>query len=278
MKLNPNENYLTLNLKWPIENYVHEIGINVQIPEYITTKLYFNDTYIKAPQYLYKFFTPDDYNFESLEIPYLYFGNPEKFNDSFDCIISENEYIKNFLDKQFIEDIGICNFSTKKTPKMWAFYTNKNQGFAIKYKNNNHFLQYSNEIAIRSHVLYLKENIPDHPNLIEALKSIEGKHFSEPVRMWQHQILMQHDLCRKAKEDFLWESEFRVITFHREKINCKLEINPLNIDSVYIGHRMSNENQARLLKIIEKYRHVKIFTIKPNPKTQQFEEIRIKNK
>ena len=91
MKLNPNENYLTLNLKWPIENYVHEIGINVQIPEYITTKLYFNDTYIKAPQYLYKFFTPDDYNFESLEIPYLYFGNPEKFNDSFDCIIYENE-------------------------------------------------------------------------------------------------------------------------------------------------------------------------------------------
>lgn len=274
--LNPDQSYLTEILRWPIENYVHEIGINVMMPEYITTGLYLNDELLKEPEYLYKFYSPTNYNFESIEVPYLYFGNPEQFNDSFDCIVSENDYIQNFLDKNYLDDIGICNFSTEKTKKMWTFYTDKNQGFAVKYKNDEYFLPYSDKIAIRSHVLYLNENVPDHPNLIEALKSIDGKHFPEPVKLWQHQVLMQHDLCRKEKEDFQWESEFRMITFGREKINRRIEINPLAIDSVYIGHRMSKENEERLLQILKKYRHVKVYKINPNPKTQKFEEMRIK--
>ena len=275
--LNPDDIYPTLNLRWPIEKYVHEIGINVMMPNYVITGLYLNDKFLKDPNYLYKFYSPENHNFESLESPYLYFGDPEQFNDSFDCIVSENEYIQKFLDKEYLENIGICNFSTEKTKKMWTFYTNKNQGFAVKYKNDNNFIPYSDKVAIRSHVLYLKENIPDHPNLIEALKSIEGKHFPEPVKGWQHQVLMQHDLCRKDKKDFQWESEYRMITFKREEINRRIEINPSAIDSVYIGHRMSAENQKRLLNILKKYGHVKVFKIKPNPKTQKFEEVRIKN-
>jgi len=276
MELNPRGIYLTLNLKWGLENYVHEIGLNVTHPGYVSTALYHKGLKLPKPEYLYKFYSSDDYNFESLENPYLYFGNPSEFNDTFDCVISNDEYIKTFLDNSYFENVGICNFSIKKTSQMWTFYSEKHKGFAVKFKNNRLFLPYSDDISIKSHVLYLKNNIPDHPNLIETLKSIENKHAPEPVRGWQHQVLFHHDLCRK-NNSFVWEDEYRFITFTTPQHNRRIEFNPLTIDSIYIGHRMSEPNLKRIKEILKNLPHVKVFKTLPNPRKQIIEEVRVKD-
>lgn len=276
MKPDPRGTYLTLNLKWGLENYIHEIGLNVTNPQYVTTASHYKGSKMPNPEFLYKFYAAKDYNFESLQNPYLYFGDPSDFNDTFGGVISQDPYIQKFLDNKYLENIGICNFSTKKTNEMWAYYSEKNKGFAVKFKNNKLFLPYGDDIAIKSYVLYLKKSIPDHPYLIDTLKSIENKHFPEPVKGWQHQVLFHHDLCRK-NISYAWESEYRFITFNREEINRKMEINPVTIDSVYIGHKMSEENLERIKKILVNFSNVKVFLTVPNPKSQKLEDIRIKD-
>ncbi|CAM3024797.1 Protein of unknown function [Flavobacterium succinicans] len=276
MKLDPRGVFLTFNLKWKIEKYIHEIGLNANYPQYVTTSLYHKGLKMSNPEFLYKFYAPENYNFESLENPYLYFGDPSDFNDTFDCVISENSYIEKFLDNKYLENIGICNFSIEKTNQMWAYYAEKNKGFAVKFKNNKLFLPYGDNIAIKSHVLYLNNDIPDHPNLIETLKSLEDKHAPDPVKGWQHQVLFHHDLCRK-NTSYTWESEYRFITFNREEIKRQMTLNPTTIDSIYIGHKMSKDNLERLKSIVINFSHVKVFLSVPNPKSQKLEDIKIKD-
>lgn len=276
MNLDPRGEYLIFNLKWRLENYIYEIGLNVSNPEYVSTALYHKGLKMPNPEFLYKFYAPKDYNFESLEDPYLYFGDPSDFNDTFDCVMSEDTYIKQFLDNEYLENIGICNFSTKKTNQMWAYYAEKHKGFALKFKNNKLFLPYGDNISIKSHVLYLKNNIPDHPNLLATLKSMQNKHAPEPVKVWQHQVLFHHDLCRK-NISYKWEEEYRFITFNREKINRRIKLNPHNICSVYIGHKMTKEDLERMKNILKSLFHVKVYLVNPNPKTQKLEEIQIKD-
>lgn len=276
MKLELRNSYLTLNLKWGLENYTYEIGLNVSHPQYVSTALCHKTLKMSNPEFLYKFYAPENYNFESLENQYLYFGDPSDFNDTFDCVMSQDPYIEKFLDNKYLENIGICNFSTEKTNQMWAYYAQKHKGFAVKFKNNKLFLPFSDNVAIKSHVLYLKNNIPDHPNLIATLKSIENKHAPEPVKSWQHQVLFHHDLCRK-NISYTWESEYRFITFNREEINRQIILNPNTIDSIYIGHKMSEENLERIKNILIKLYHVRVFLAVPNPKTQKLEDIKIKD-
>ena len=276
MKLDPRGTYLTLNLKWGLENYIHEIDFNVNYPQYLKTGLFHKGIKMSNPEFLYKFYAPVNHNFESLEKPYLYFGDPADFNDTFDCVMSQDSYIENFLDDKYLQNIGICNFSTKKTNQMWAYYAEKHKGFAVKFKHNKLFLPYGDNISIKSHVLYLKNNIPDHPNLIKTLKSLANKHATEPVKMWQHQVLFLHDLCRK-KISYSWESEFRVITFNRENINRRVNINPFTIDSIYIGHKMSHQDLERIKNVTKTLSNVKVFLVVPNPKSQKLEEIQIKD-
>jgi hypothetical protein len=275
MTIDPRKKYLTLILKWGLEDYIHEVGLNMSYPSYVTTDLYHKGQRLSNPEYLFKFYSPEDYNFQSIEKPYLYFGNPSDFNDTFDCIMSEHEYIKTFLDSDYLANIGVCNFTTKKTNQMWAYYADKNKGFAVKYKNNKLFLPYSDEISIKSHVLYLKNNIPDHPNLINALKGMADKHAPEPVKTWQHQVLFLHDLCRK-NQSYKWESEFRVITSRSDLNKRKININPLLIDSIYLGHKMSESNLKWMQEILQNLKHVKVYKTIPNPKKQKLEDVRIK--
>ncbi len=276
MKLDPRGIYLSFELKWGLESYIHKIGLNANYPNYVTSALYHKGFKMSNPEFLYKFYAPENHNFESLEDPYLYFGDPSDFNDTFDCVMSQDSYIETFLEKKYLENIGICNFSTKKTNQMWAYYSEKHKGFAVKFKNNKLFLPYGDNVAIKSHVLYLIKSIPDHPYLIEALKSIENKHAPEPVKGWQHQVLFHHDLCRK-NISYDWESEYRFITFNREEINRRMTLNPFTIDSIYIGHKMSKENLERMKKIIKAFSGVKVYLAVPNPKSQNLEEIKIKD-
>lgn len=118
--------------------------------------------------------------------------------------------------------------------------------------------------------------MPDHPNLIMTLKSLQNKHAPEPVKTWQHQVLFQHDLCRKDIS-YSWESEYRMITFNSKINNRKVNINPSTIDSIYIGHKMSELNIIRIKKILKNLSHVKVFKTNPNPRTQILEEMRIKD-
>jgi len=276
MKLDPKSIYLAHKLKWQIENYSHEIGINVTNPNFVISDLFYKGAKLQNPEYLYKFFSPASHNFESLENSYLYFGNPKDFNDAFDCVLSDDDYIKSFIDHQWLKDIGICNFSTRSSKEMWTYYTDRNRGFAIKFRNNRLFLPYGNDVSIKSHVLYLKENIPNHPRLIEALRSTEGKHFPEVVKMWQHQLLFQHDFCRKHNS-FQWESEYRMITFSRKNLNRKIKFNPFTVESIYLGYKMAHEDVQRIKKILKNLNNVRVYKIHLNAKKQVLEEVRIKN-
>ena len=103
MKLDPRGIYLSFELKWGLESYIHKIGLNANYPNYVTSALYHKGFKMSNPEFLYKFYAPENHNFESLEDPYLYFGDPSDFNDTFDCVMSQDSYIETFLEKKYLD-------------------------------------------------------------------------------------------------------------------------------------------------------------------------------
>ncbi|WP_281846487.1 hypothetical protein [Olleya namhaensis] len=94
------------------------------------------------PKSIYKYYSPTEYSFESVQYKYLYFAKPSDFNDPFDCnnnlisFINENSKNKTrhkSKEKKFakkMKNVGICCFSrTKDSVLMWSHYASKHKGY-----------------------------------------------------------------------------------------------------------------------------------------------------
>lgn len=279
MSLNPNLSYLTLQLKWGREDYEHKLGFNMQHPDYLTTELYYKERKLPTPRFLYKFFPPNDLSLESFKNHYLYFSDPKGFGDEYDCLVSDDDYVQKVIENSNLikDNLGVCCFcSVPDEDQMWDYYASGFKGFALKFRNEKNFLIYNLKPVIKSHVMYLKDNGSNVSNLIETLKSMEGKHVPEVVKGWQNQILYQHELCRKRIK-YKFEKEYRAISFCANEFNRRMPIKPIDIDSIIIGHKMNNNFLEELIPIIKKNSNLKIYIVKHNHQKQQFKYQRANN-
>jgi hypothetical protein len=278
-KPNPNSRYLTLQLKWGREDYRHRLRFNMQFPDYLNSEMLYKGDKLSKPSFLYKFFPADDNSLKTLTKSYLYFSNPSGFGDEYDCLISNDKIITqiNKDDENLKENLGVCCFCVvNDEDQMWDYYADSLKGFALKFKNNSKFLPYSNEIAIKSHIMYLEDNGPNNPNLIETLKSLENKHASEVTKFWQKIVLYHHELCRKRIK-YSFEKEYRVISVNANEFNRKMPISKDNIDSIYIGNKMTMEYLKKLIPILKVNKHIKILVITHNYEKQVLKYKRMRN-
>ncbi|WP_040252207.1 DUF2971 domain-containing protein [Psychroserpens mesophilus] len=278
-KPNPNHKYLTLQLKWGREDYRHLLKFNMQYPDYLKSEMFYKEVKLTEPNFLYKFFRADKYSLASLKDSYLYFSNPSGFGDEYDCLISNDDIITDITndDENIKENLGVCCFCTvNDEDQMWDYYADGFKGFALKFKNNSKFLPYSSDIAIKSHVMYLKDNGSNNPNLIETLKSLENKHVPEVTKFWKKIVLYHHELCRKRIK-YNFEKEYRVISVNANEFSREASIESKTIDSIYIGNKMETKFLNKLISILKDYKHIKIFVVTHNYEKQVLKYKRAKN-
>jgi hypothetical protein len=99
------------------------------------------------PFELYKYYALEDYNLDALEQGYLYFNNPQDFNDPFDCsynLIKERQRTAQDWDTLFapndVANKGITCFSENgMQPLMWGHYAKAYCGFVVKFSTNLEF-------------------------------------------------------------------------------------------------------------------------------------------
>jgi len=267
-KLDPNNYYLNFRIKWGIESYHFDLKFNIQVFGFALHKLYLRNRELCAPKTLYKYYRPTSYNLESLREKYLYFTDPLKFNDPFDCI-SQKENDSKFRNNQYSiyrENLGVCCFSTvKNNLQMWAFYTDSYRGFCVKFNNDDQFMPYQKSLNIKSHVLYLKNLLIDHPNFLETVggidKYISDKDYAEWIKQF---VTYYYQYCCKANS-WSYENEYRLISLFAQMCDRKMSFFPSNIHEIYIGYNMEETYLNLLMNILRSdYPHVKIYKVIPN--------------
>jgi hypothetical protein len=270
IKDSESEYALTLEVNWAFEKYFYSNIFRLDKIGLYQSKILLNEKELETPKFLYKFFNDCNHNLDSLLEPYLYFSSPRNFNDPFDCITNREKYI--FQGGEGIvshrNNIGVCCFSlTPNNPLMWGHYTNNYNGYCIKYQNNQ-FLN-TDEIDIRTHVSYLKDYMPANDELRERISEIESAPISDDSKDFIKKILvMLFEYCWKYY-DWIYEKEYRAISFNSEEFNRKLKFDNNVISEVYIGHKLKKHNESffnLLMNILkEKYSHAKIYQVEPNP-------------
>jgi hypothetical protein len=273
MNENPKIPMLTIN--WKFEKYLYSHSFNLEEIGKFISKVSKNNIELPDPNYLYKFFSNESYNLESLEKGYLYFSNPKNFNDPFDCLSNREKYIiNNAQNKEGIknhrDNIGVCCFSlVNKNPLMWGHYTKNYKGFCIKFENIS-FLN-SKNIGIKTHVSYLKKYLPVNDELRNAIIELNENKLNIELNMKDniHKILtMLFEYSWKFK-DWKYEKEYRAISINSNSFDRKLDFDKNHIKEVYIGFRMKTEEPEfykKLLDILKSnYPEAKILEVKPNP-------------
>ena len=267
-QLNPNLYYLNFTIKWGIENYEFRLKFNIEIFGFTIHKLYLRNAELQSPSSLYKFYRPTTDNLNSLIEKYLYFPDPTNFNDPFDCLSHKNNHLTsiNGESKVHRENLGVCCFSKiKDSVQMWGLYTDSYKGFCLKFKNDEYFMQYQECLNIKSHVLYLKNLLTDHPNFIETIEGIENHIHDIEFRKWiKDFVTYYYQYCSKANS-WKYEKEYRMISLFAQQCNRKIHFLSNNVEEIYIGYNMEQVYRNLLVNILKSdYPHAKIFEVRPN--------------
>ncbi len=236
-------------------------------------------------QLLFKYYPNRDYHLEAFRRGELFLAKPKVLNDSFDTtniLIEPYNHFKQLIcwnEKKAtaFENHGICSFIEApeiKQERMWAFYANNYDGFAIEY-NPNEFNQekyaplqllpvkYLNK-PLNLDDLNLRIHINDNDIAIQDLKQ-------ESVRNADYFLKCLH-LVKNKK---VWEDEheWRLIKAERNPQNtsCQehanktgfiLQIGNGAYKSLYIGYRVSSAIRNSLLRIAE-LKHMRVFVVAP---------------
>ena len=261
-----------LELEWDIENYdyLHQFRLYDIGTQHLVHVAKDKIPY-EYPNHLYKFFDNSDNSLASLLNSYLYFPNPNCFNDPFDCLSNREKYIINgSSDKAAAlkrrESLGVCCFSLiNDNPLMWGHYTNRYKGFCLKF--NKTIL--NKNIQFKTHVSYLKNYIPHNENLQDCIEKLRTKKFNEEFENGIHNILIMQFEYSWKYYDWKYEQEYRAITLDANAFGRKSEFENKCLEEIYIGYKMKIDcpNYYNLLLDILKnhYPHIKIYEVSPDP-------------
>lgn len=267
------ENYVpTINIDWEYENYKYSNNFDLERKgAYFSSITGKNEKFVK-PEFLYKFYGLNENSLNSLLEGYLYFSSPKNFNDPFDCLDNREGHIINRGSegiKRHRDNIGVCCFSLENNNRlMWGHYANSYSGFCLKYENDSSLLQNKN-IAIKSHVAYLKDYEPNNNKLEKVIAELNESFLDEEYKEFIRKILtMVFEYCWKM-EDWKYENEFRAISINAKSFDNKLYFDKSLVKEIYIGQNMKikdSNSYEHLMHILKnEYPHIKIFEVKPHP-------------
>ncbi len=265
-----NQNEKIANINWGFEDYLYSNSFSIDKIGYYNSKIFLKEKELRKPDKLFKFYGTSEYTLEALENQYLHFSNPRDFNDPFDCMTNREIHImkggKGIVAHR--NSIGVCCFSlSNENPLMWGHYTNNYKGICVQF-NNQELLKKEN-VAIKSHVSYLKNYQPANNELYQRLTEIDKFEIPQSNKDFIKKILtMLFEYCWKHY-DWKYEKEYRAISFGNLDFNRKLSFKIEDVEEIYIGNRLEKENPEFYKSLIgilkSKYSKVKLFKVKPNP-------------
>lgn len=206
---------------------------------------------------LFKYYSANMNNIDSLLNQYFYLTNPTHFNDPFDCNINlvpgideGIERIEGFKKNNF-SNVGVTCFSEViDNPLMWAHYTNNYRGFALEFKDNQIAAEPKKDQILRSSltkVTYLKKLVRISPKLPFALHYM----FSTKHKHWSY------------------EQEWRIVSeIGKKPVDRFLRFKNEMVKAIYIGHTLLDENSSELRLILNAhqfvYPKVPLYVVYPN--------------
>ncbi len=218
------------------------------------------DTYQKGDKLskdhpeLYKFYSLNIYNVDSLLRNYFYLSKPSDFNDPFDCNINliENNRASEILKtvkRNVVSNIGITSLTEViDSPLMWAHYTNNYRGFAVNFGNRIDIL--------------LREQFFKRYTITRVIYP------EKPVKIKGSYPFAQHYFLTTKFKHWEYEKEWRITCDLKEK-HRELEYVPELVKGLYIGHNIPDENPTAyslLLEIHElRFPKIPVYVVYPHP-------------
>lgn len=191
------------------------------------------------PKSIFKYYSVNDFSFDSLKKKYLYFSKPTDFNDPFDCstnlISFINENSKNKTrhkrkEKTFAEKlnhIGICCFSRlNDSILMWSHYASSHKGYCVEYKTN------------------IRENgiNPLDVNYISIFK--KSNYFDKATESIVH-------LIYSKSSEWSYENELRSLKTHlKGDKERKIKYQDTDIQAIYFGINIEEKTKNQIIKIV----------------------------
>ena len=205
----------------------------------------------------------------------IYFSNPDKLNDPYDCqvelfdaldraILQSDGVQKNALKqtrkgKRIFEQInsdirefGVCSFSlTAKNHVLWTHYADEHKGICLMYKIPNDFIiDPANEIIGFSAVVYSNNAIT------EFFKNFA---FPKEIKVTDIGVEALKKLLTSKDKDWKYEREARLI----RKKSGSLNIPNQFLTQIIFGLRTSESDKSLVREIIEsKYENVQFVQAK----------------
>ncbi len=238
---------------------------------------------------IYKYYSGNDYSFNSLKKQELWFSKPTEFNDPFDCnmqLLDEflgfkstmlqraPNLVESFQDTA--KNFGICCFSEdSNSMHLWALYANSFKGFALCFDESEFDNYFTNLFSAKCQLepaYYRKELL----NLDNG--SIEEKQFDEnglengsilqPINSYLYDnksfdILLEY-LLRQKRED-VWgiEKERRLIIGglarskgakkFEQQVGYSVPWETNALKQIIFGHRMPKDRQSQILELVNNF-------------------------
>jgi hypothetical protein len=208
---------------------------------------------------LYKYYSANMNNIDSLLNQYFYLTNPTHFNDPFDCNINLapgigiNEGIERIegFKKNNFSNVGVSCFSEEiDNPLMWAHYTNNYRGFALEFKDN---------------------QIVTSPKKSQLLRTSFTKvtYLKRLVRISSKLPFSFHYMLSTKHKQWLYEKEWRIVAEIGKKPTDRfLEFKNNMVKAIYIGHTLIDENSSEMRLIFKAcefvYPKVPLYVVYPN--------------
>lgn len=255
---------------------------------------------------LYKYYSPDDYNFKAVCQGEFFFSKASRLNDPFDASASLIEPNKEFWErcrqnfnaqdmekvKEIMDNYGTCSFSEDPDNKhLWALYAQSYHGFVVGY--NKEKLENMTETVGAFCRLHKVHYVCCFPNLDDPEFSFcelqkNGDCIQHPIGACLHDLKLMDKLWEylcTVKEKQIWENEKEwrlfagrhIVELDAGKGVKKLEkgyLLPMPKDSIkefIIGHNISDENRYCIYSLAQKHHveHVKI--THPTTANKEFE-------
>jgi tetratricopeptide (TPR) repeat protein len=184
---------------------------------------------------LYKFREVNNTLIKSLKKNTIYFNNPTRFNDPFDCLLYRfPHYNKSKPFKQVMDKIKLfCLSDTNDSILLWSHYANSHKGIAIGYKITEDYLS-RNELIIEK--VEYEENAVVLP---EKFTDLINSNFFRKLNSWSY------------------EKEYRVFSFNQP--------NPFyeapEISEVIFGLNCTKNDIQKVKKALKKYSSIQFFQV-----------------
>lgn len=273
---------LTVTINWEIERYKYSPTFSLERIGLFMSSLSYKREKLDKPNYLFKHYGRSPNSLNSLLENYLYFSSPKYFNDPFDCLINREKYImKGSKEIQnHRENIGVCCFTiVNNNPLMWGHYSNSFSGFCLKFKNKN--LLKNENVAIKSHVAYLKNYKPLNDNFKKTIDDLKTFNLKKESEETIHKISAVLSEYTWKYYDWKYEQEYRAISLNANSFNRRFHFDKNDVEEIYIGHLMKDIDPDyfdSLMKILkDNYPHIKIFEVKPHPLIVKLDFIPVDN-